>query len=193
MQIQQYKLKEIASIIIGLPTQRYTNKEDSIPQKVISNMHRMQMGCPFPIEEEYISEDIKKQFYSKEHDILYKVQQKSFAKEITTETGIIIPNTYLIIRVKTNKVNPTYLTDYLNNPQVDYEITRQIDSTKILKVNTSILKELSIMLPDKKTQDNLAQLSAKIDQRIELKRKSIKADKQLINSLYDNIIGDNYV
>lgn len=192
MHTQQYKLKEIAKIMTGLPILRYMDKEDSVQQKIISNMHQLEIQKTFPTEEEFVSEDIKDQFYSKEHDILYKVQQRSFAKEITTETGIIIPNTYIIIRANTKKVNPTYLTNYLNNPQVDYEITRQIDSTRILKVNTSILKELTIILPDLKTQNNIAQLTGKINQRIELKRKSIESDEQLINSLYDNIIGDNY-
>lgn len=192
MQIQQYKLKEIATIITGLPIQRYIDKEDSIKQKIISNMHPLQMEKKFPTEEEYMPKDIKKQFYSKEHDILYKVQERSFAKEITTETEMIIPNTYNIIRVKSPDINPTYLTNYLNNPQIYYEIKRQIDSTRILKVNTSILKELTIIIPDKKTQDNIAQLTTKIEQRIEIKQKSIESDKQLINTLYDNIIGDNY-
>ena len=192
MQTQKYQLKEIANIITGLPIQRYIDKPESIPQQIISNMSKHEIDEEFTTEEVYIADDIKKQFLSKEHDILYKVQQQSFAKEITTETGIIIPNTYLIIRVDPTKVNPTYLANYLNNPQIEYEITRQIESTRILKVNTGILKELTIILPDKKTQDKIATLSIKINQRIQLKKQSMEADEQLINSLYDNVIGDNY-
>lgn len=146
----------------------------------------------FETEEELISKDIKERFYSQEHDILYKVQQQSFAKEITTETGAIIPNSYLIIRADTTKVNPTFLTYYLNDPRVDYEIQRSIDSTKIMKVNTKILKELMVMLPEKQIQDQNAQLITKINQRIELKKKSIQCDEKLINSLYDKVIGDQY-
>ena len=44
----------------------------------------------------------------------------------------------------------------------------------------------------KKTQDKIATLSIKINQRIQLKKQSMEADEQLINSLYDNVIGDNY-
>lgn len=192
MQIQQYKLKDIATIITGLPIQRYIGKEDSIKQKVISNMRLLQLDEKFKTEDVEISENIKERFRSKEHDILYKVQQKNFAKEITTETGAIIPNSYLIIRVDTTKVNPTFLTYYLNDPRVEYEIQRTIDSTKIMKVNTKILKELMILLPEKEIQDQNAQLITKINQRIELKIKSIRCDNKLIDSLYDKVIGDKY-
>ncbi len=192
MQIQQYKLKDIATIITGLPIQRYIGKEDSIKKPIINNMPIFAIDEKFETEEELISKDIKERFYSQEHDILYKVQQQSFAKEITTETGAIIPNSYLIIRADTTKVNPTFLTYYLNDPRVDYEIQRSIDSTKIMKVNTKILKELMVMLPEKQIQDQNAQLINKINQRIELKKKSIQCDEKLINSLYDKVIGDQY-
>jgi len=192
MQIQKYKLKDIATIITGLPIQRYIGKEDSIKKPIINNMPIFAIDEKFETEEELISKDIKERFYSQEHDILYKVQQQSFAKEITTETGAIIPNSYLIIRVDTTKVNPTFLTYYLNDPRVDYEIQRSIDSTKIMKVNTTILKELMVMLPEKQIQDQNAQLINKINQRIELKKKSIQCDEKLINSLYDKVIGDQY-
>ena len=192
MQIQQYKLKDIATIITGLPIQRYIGKEDSIKKPIINNMPIFAIDEKFETEEELISKDIKERFYSQEHDILYKVQQQSFAKEITTETGAIIPNSYLIIKADTTKVNPTFLTYYLNDPRVDYEIQRSIDSTKIMKVNTKILKELMVMLPEKQIQDQNAQLINKINQRIELKKKSIQCDEKLINSLYDKVIGDQY-
>lgn len=192
MSTQEVKLKDIATIITGLPIQRYLNKEDSIKQKVIANISFKNINKKFKIEEENISEDIKERFFSKEQDILYKVQQTSFAKEITTETNAIIPNSYIIIRVDETRVNPTYLTYYLNDPRVDYEIKRTIDSTQIMKVSTKILKDLIILLPDKEIQDINAELISKINQRMELKRKSILNDKKLINSLYDDIIGDQY-
>ncbi|RAP48296.1 MAG: hypothetical protein BZ135_00820 [Methanosphaera sp. rholeuAM6] len=192
MLTREYKLKDIAKIITGLPILRYTEKENITKQKVIGNKSIDDINQEFIMEEEKVTDDIKKHFYSQKHDILYKVQQRSFAKEITTEIGAIIPNTYIIIRVDPDKTNPTFLANYLNNPKVDYEITRQIDSTKIMKVNTSILKELTIILPEKNLQDNSAQLITKINQRIDLKKKSIESDEQLINSLYDEIIGDEY-
>lgn len=192
MSTQEVKLEDIATIITGLPVQRYINKEDSVKQKIITNMSIFETDEEFEIEEENISNDIKERFYSKKHDILYKVQQQSFAKEITTETNAIIPNSYIIIRVDKARVNPTYLTYYLNDPRVDYEIKRTIDTTRIMKVSTRILKDLKIILPDKEFQDTNAELISKINQRMELKKKSINCDEKLINSLYDDIIGDQY-
>lgn len=192
MQTENVKLNDIASIMIGLPIQRYTEKEELIEQNIITNKSIEEIDDKFEIEEEILAKDIKKQFFSKEHDILYKVQQQSFAKEITTETDAIIPNTYIIIRADEKKVNPTFLTNYLNDPRIDYEIQRQIDSTRIMKVNTGILKNLTIKLPDKEYQDKYAKLIEKIQQRINLKKQSIENDERLINSLYDTIIGDRY-
>lgn len=192
MQIQEVKLEDISNIITGLPLQRYMDKEDSIKQKVLKSVPFFEIGEKFETDEIDISEDIKERFYSREHDILYKVQQPSYAKKITTETGAIISNNYIIIRVNDSKVNPTFLEHYLNDPRVDYEIQRTIDSTRIMKVSTRILKDLKILLPEKEEQDRQAKLISKINQRMELKAKSIKCDEKLINSLYDNIIGDAY-
>lgn len=193
MQTTKIKLNKIAKIITGLPIQRYIDTENAIEQQIISNISLDNIDNDFEIEEEWISEDIKEQFYSKEHDILVKVQQQIFAKEITTETNAIIPNTYTIIRVKdTNKVNPTFLSHYINNPVVNYEILRQVDSSRIIKINTSILKNLTVYLPNKEEQDNYAKAITKINKRIKIRKKSIKSDEELIDALLDNIIGDNY-
>lgn len=192
VQIKKVKLEDIATVITGLPLQRYIGKDDAIKQQVIQTMPFFKIGEKFKTEEAEISEDIKDRFYSQEHDILYKVQQPSFAKEITTETGAIISNNYIIIRVDSTKVNSTFLTYYLNDPRVDYEIQRTIDSTRIMKVSTRILKDLKILLPEKEQQDKQAELITKINERIELKKKLIECDKKLINSLYDGIIGDEY-
>ncbi len=192
MQITEVKLEEVSTIITGLPVQRYLDKEDSVKQKVLKTVPFFGIGEKFETEEVEISEDIKDRFYSREHDVLYKVQQPSFAKEITTETGVIIPNNYIIIRVDNSKVNPTFLEYYLNDPRVDYEIQRTIDSTRIMKVSTRILKDLKILLPEKEEQDKQARLISKITKRMELKTKSIECDEKIINSLYDNIIGDAY-
>ena len=145
MQIKEVKLEDIATVITGLPLQRYVGKEDSIKQKVIQTMPFFGIEEKFETKDEEISADIKERFYSQEHDILYKVQQPSFAKEITTEVGAIISNNYNIIRVDHSIVNSTFLTYYLNDPRVDYEIQRTIDSTRIMKVSTRILKDLKIV------------------------------------------------
>lgn len=193
MQTTKLKLNKIAKIITGLPIQRYIDTENAIEQQIISNISLGNIDNDFEIEEEWISEDIKEQFYSKEHDILVKVQQQIFAKEITTETNAIIPNTYTIIRVKdTNKVNPTFLSHYINNPVVNYEILRQVDSSRIIKINTSILKNLTVYLPNKEEQDIYAKAITKINKRIKIRKKSIRSDEELIDALLDNIIGDNY-
>ena len=192
MQIQKVKLDDVASILTGLPINRYADKEDSIKQHVIQNKSIDEIDKDFKIMAENVSKDIKEQFYSQEHDILYKVQQQSFAKEITTETEAIIPNSYIIIRVNEDLINPSFLVNYLNNPIVNYEIQRKNDTTRIMKVNTTLLKDLTISLPDRDIQDKYATLLTKIYERIEVKRKSIDCDKELINSLYDKVIGDTY-
>ena len=192
MQTQKRKLEDISDIFVGLPLIRYYDKDDPKKQKVIQNMHIYEIDEKFETQEELISESIKDQFYSQPHDILYKIQQQIFAKEITTETDAIISNNYIIIRPDKEKVNPTFLAYYLNDPRTQYEIERNIDSTRIIKVNTRILKDLTIYLPPKEIQDIQADLITKINKRIQLKKKSIQCDKQLINSIYDSIIGDNY-
>lgn len=193
MQTTEKKLEEISEIITGLPIQRYMKKEDAVEKKVIDNKSINEIDKEFDTFDATISANIKEQFISKKDDILYKVQQRSFAKQITTEVDLVIPNSYIIIRVNdTSVVNPRFLTHYLNDPRVIYEIQRQIDSTKIMKVNTSILKELVIKLPNIEIQNCYATLINKVYERIELKKKSIQCDTDLVNSLYDEVIGDSY-
>ncbi|MDO5825407.1 MAG: hypothetical protein BZ137_00895 [Methanosphaera sp. rholeuAM130] len=193
MQTETVKLKDIAKIITGLPIQRYIDKEETEEKTIILNMPALEIDEKFPTTQQKMAAKIKNHFYSREHDILYKVQQQSFAKEITSETDAIITNSYLIIRINDfNKVNPTFLTYYLNDPRVHYQIQRTIDSTKIMKVNTKILKDLNVLLPSKQVQDAQVDLIKKINERIEAKKKSIQCDEKLINSLYDAVIGDAY-
>lgn len=193
MQTTEKKLEDISEIITGLPIQRYMKKEDTVGKKVIDNKSIDEIDQKFETFDVNMSANIKEQFISRKDDILYKVQQKSFAKQITTEVDVVIPNSYIIIRVNdTSEVNPRFLTHYLNDPRVIYEIQRQIDSTKIMKVNTSILKELHVKLPDIEIQNCYSTLINKIYERIELKKKSIKCDTDLVNSLYDEVIGDSY-
>ena len=96
LQTKKVKLQDIAKITTGLPLQRYIGKEDVENYKIIMNMPILEVDEEFPTSEEELAKDINKRFYSKEHDILYKVQQKCFAKEVTTETDAIITNSYLI-------------------------------------------------------------------------------------------------
>lgn len=191
LQTTKVKLKDIAEIFTGLPVQRYIDKENCKSQKIISNISLEDMDQDFEFDDECISID-KEQFFSQEHDILVKVQQQIFAKEITTETDAIIPNTYVIIRVDKDQVNSTYLTHYLNNPIVNYEILRQVDSTRIIKINISILKDLTILLPEKEVQDYYANLITKINSRIIIKKKSMESDEKLVHALLDDVIGDYY-
>ena len=192
MQYNIVKLDEISTILTGLPIHRYYDADDTVLKEVIQNIAYYDRDEKFETEEEPVSDSVKEQFYSREHDILYKIQQQIFAKEITTETDKIITNNYIIIRPDLEKVNSTFLTYYLNDPRTSYEIERNIDSDRIMKINTKILKELEIYLPDREIQDMQAELINKINKRITLKNQSIECDRQLIHSIYDNIIGDNY-
>lgn len=192
MQYNIVKLDEISTILTGLPIHRYYDADDTVLKEVIQNIAYYDRDEKFETEEEPVSDSVKEQFYSREHDILYKIQQQIFAKEITTETDKIITNNYIIIRPDLEKVNSTFLTYYLNDPRTSYEIERNIDSDRIMKINTKILKELEIYLPDREIQDMQAELINKINKRITLKNKSIVCDRQLIHSIYDDIIGDNY-
>lgn len=193
MQLEEVKLKNVADILIGLPVSRYIDYEDGTSKEVIANKSIEEIDEDFEAEKVRISKIIKDQFISKKQDILYKVQQQSFAKEITTETGLIIPNTYIIIRVDNEKVNPTFLAYYLNDPRVEYEIQKYIDSPTIMKVSVSILKELNIQLPYIEIQNKYANIINKINLRIKEKKKSIECDEEIINSLYNKVIGDYYV
>lgn len=192
MEVHEVKLSEISEISIGLPIIRYKKKDNLVKKDVIQPKSIENFYLPFNTQQEDLSENIKEKFYSKEHDILYKAPHKSFAKEITTETNLIIPNTYIIIRPNLDEVNSTFLAQYLNDPRVDYEIQRYIDSTIIPKVNITILKNLRIFLPEREIQDKYANLISSINKRIVEKRKSITLDEEIINSEFTHIIGDSY-
>lgn len=197
MNFQEVKLSEISEeIIMGLPLRRYTNYDDEnvnlIEKNVIKTKTIEDIDEPFEIEKVELSEDVQEKFYSKKHDILYKSPQHSFAKEIINETNAIIPYNYIIIRPDTTQVNSTFLTYYLNDKRVDYEIQRHINSTIIPKVSASILRDIKILLPPYEIQNQYGELITNIKQRIIEKRKSIELDDNLIASQYTNIIGDYY-
>ena len=59
VQIKKVKLEEIATVITGLPLQRYIGKDDAIKQQVIQTMPFFEIGEKFETQEADISEDIK--------------------------------------------------------------------------------------------------------------------------------------
>ena len=196
MKVQEKKLSEIAEIISGIPINRYYAKEyidesDIIKDYVIQQKAITEINTKFKRDPEDFNQKIDEKYFTRTGDILFKLQVKCFAKQITTETNAIVTHSYAIIRLKEG-YDVTFIEALLNDQQIIYELERKISSTTIPKVNLTVLKNLKLPIPDYEDQIKYAKVINLINNKIKLEQKNIENDIKLRESIIYDLIGDLY-
>lgn len=184
------KLAEVADIFTGVRLSRY-EKENTKPQKALVHKSITQDNPTIEPKIVQVNNQIDPKYYTKENDIVYKLQGTPFGRRITTETGLIVSHSFAIIRTKPG-YNPTYIENFLNYPIVQNELKIISNESLIAHMNMKTLNNLTITTPSTEEQNKYGEIVNLIDQRIKANTALIANDQEMKISLISKLIGDNH-
>lgn len=90
----------------------------------------------------------------------------------------------VLIRPKAEKVSPLFLNYYLNAPKQRHALLSNSNGATVSHVNMPIIRNLVIGLPDRETQDRIADVLSAYDELIENNRRQIKLLEKAAQRLY---------
>ena len=90
----------------------------------------------------------------------------------------------VLIRPKAEKVSPLFLNYYLNAPKQRHALLSNSNGATVSHVNMPIIRNLVIGLPDRETQDRIADVLSAYDELIENNRRQIKLVEEAAQRLY---------
>lgn len=90
----------------------------------------------------------------------------------------------VLIRPKAEKVSPLFLNYYLNAPKQRHALLGNSNGATVSHVNMPIIRNLVIGLPDRETQDRIADVLSAYDELIENNRRQIKLLEEAAQRLY---------
>lgn len=90
----------------------------------------------------------------------------------------------VLIRPKAEKVSPLFLNYYLNAPKQRHALLSNSNGATVSHVNMPIIRNLVIGLPDRETQDRIADVLSAYDELIENNRRQIKLLEEAAHRLY---------
>lgn len=90
----------------------------------------------------------------------------------------------VLIRPSAEKVSPLFLNYYLNAPKQRHALLSNSNGATVSHVNMPIIRNLVIGLPDRETQDRIADVLSAYDELIENNRRQIKLLEEAAQRLY---------
>lgn len=90
----------------------------------------------------------------------------------------------VLIRPNAEKVSPLFLNYYLNVPKQRHALLSNSNGATVSHVNMPIIRNLVIGLPDRETQDRIADVLSAYDELIENNRRQIKLLEEAAQRLY---------
>lgn len=184
------KLKKIAKINTGLVLNRKKAKSKeniAMKYKLITLKSISQIGIIDKNElDKFNSNEILSENYiTKFNDVVIRLSEPNTAVFIDKELeGLLIPSQFCLIRVKSDKINPKFLSWYLNSNYVKKEIQKSLIGSAIAIIKTSFLNDLEIRNISLEKQNKIVEIN-------DLKIKEEKLTKKLIeekNKLYNGLI-----
>lgn len=139
------------------------------------------------VEEFSASEEIKEENLLQKGDILVRLREPNIAVYIDRDyKDTIISSLAAVIRIKSNNVNPLFLTNYLNSSFTKKQLHSQ--GTLIAMLNIKSLDELEIILPKLETQEKVAEIQVLSFNEIKLLNQLIEEKQKYTTQIFETII-----
>ena len=163
--IKIVKLGDISSITTGQVIKRKEARPgdvDAIQYRILTLKSFDEDG--FLVKEEIdsfkASEEIESKYITSKGDIVVRLSMPFTSITIDEESeGILIPSLFVVIRINSNDILPSYLSLYLNSNKMKKQYMREARGTAIQILKTSAFKEFVIMLPDMGMQEQTVALN----------------------------------
>lgn len=139
------------------------------------------------VEEFTANEEIKEENLLQKGDILIRLREPNIAVYIDKDyKDTIISSLAAIVRIKTKKVNPLFLVNYLNSSYIKKQLYSQ--GTFVSMLNVNFLNEVDVILPSLEIQEKVAKIQALSYSEIKLLNKLIEEKQKQITTIFETII-----
>jgi restriction endonuclease S subunit len=190
--ILKIKLAKLTEIRSGLVLSRNKSSLQSIFKKtynVISLKSFNENGIynhSF-VEKFEFNSDIKEDYLIKKDDVILRLREPNIAVYIHKDyPNTIVSSLAIIIRVKDkSKLNPIYLTHYLNSSIVKKQLQKELSGTSISMVKVIDIQNINIDIPLKDIQDKLSSQQQLAIKEIELLNQLIQQKQQYRKSIFE--------
>lgn len=144
------------------------------------------------VEEFTANEEIKEENLLQKGDILIRLREPNTAVYIDKDyKDTIISSLAAIVRIKSKKVNPLFLVNYLNSSFIKKQLYSQ--GTFVSMLNVNFLNEVEVILPSLEIQEKIAQIQALSYEEINLLNKLIAEKQKQITTIFETIINQEIV
>ncbi len=163
--IKIVKLGDISSITTGQVIKRKEappGDVDAIQYRILTLKSFDEDG--YLVKEELdsfkASEEIESKYITSKGDIVVRLSMPFTSITIDEASeGILIPSLFVVIRINSNDILPSYLSLYLNSNKMKKQYMREARGTAIQILKTSAFKEFEIMIPDMSIQEQAVTLN----------------------------------
>lgn len=132
---------------------------------------------------------IKEESLIKKGDILFRLREPNIAIYIDEDyKDTIVSSLAVVIRANKDKINPLYLTHYLNSSMVKKQLFKDITIGSIPMTKVKDVENLLIDVPSLEIQDKIAFMQQLAVKEIRLLENLIEEKKQLNKSIFETII-----
>ena len=187
---KEYRLGDIANVQTG-PFGSQLHQRDYVDVGTPCIMPT-NIGTQLDIKSEGIAhvkeEDVMrlKKHCVKEGDIIYSrrgdIEKCAFIS--LREEGWLCGTGCLRIRINSMNVNPHFIAYQLSTKESKNWIVGNAVGTTMLNLNTGILKELPLLIPDRQSQDSVVAILKSIDDNIECNRRKNENLEQQAQALF---------
>jgi restriction endonuclease S subunit len=135
------------------------------------------------------SEKIESKYITSKGDIVVRLSMPFTSITIDEASeGILIPSLFVVIRINSNDILPSYLSLYLNSNKMKKQYMREARGTAIQILKTSAFKEFEIMLPDMSMQEQTVALNELMMREKRLLQLLIKENNKRNQIILENMI-----
>jgi type I restriction enzyme S subunit len=112
------------------------------------------------------------------------------ASYINDDREYAIGQRTMIIRADQSKIDPIYLTTYINSPPCQEELLKVSMGTTVKRVNVADVKELPIAVPPLAEQKRIAAIAQKADRLRRIRRYALQLSDTYLQSVFLEMFGN---
>ncbi|NLJ58148.1 MAG: restriction endonuclease subunit S [Tissierellia bacterium] len=138
------------------------------------------------------NDELNKEYFTEEGDILIRLSAPYTTINIEKRTaGLLVPSYFSIIRLRTQKYIPEYITWYLNSDKVKKELIRSQTGTAMSTTNNKIISSINIKEIPIEDQKRIAKIRELYLKERDLLNSLIKEKEKHYKGLTDKLINKN--
>lgn len=181
--MNKVKLADIAEVISGLSYRRYKDESEDSYDVIVQRSIRKD-GILKDFEKVRLVKP-KSRYFTKSGDILMKMPYPYDVVCVGHE-NLVVSDRIAIIRVNKN-FNPSFIAHLLSNAHVKKQLHELGSTERIPHTSLKEIKELKLIIPDRKTQDKCAELLDLINEKIVADREMLQYDRNLKEGILNEI------